>query len=341
MKRILVTGSIAYDILLSYDGSFADAISGTDLEHLSVSFFSPHFARHHGGTGANIAWNLKLLQQEPLLVGTVGNDGGSYTALLQERGIDISRIQVLREHVTATAIIGTDDRERQIAFFHPGADAHGSWPVLSDDREDIAFAIVSARDASAMIHAIRYCKDQKIPYLFDPGQQVIGLSSDELLSSLQGSAGVVANSYEWSVLSEKTGTDKVLEHTGFLAVTHGEEGVTIYERMQKKQRMQTIQMNDSFASSASSASSSKEVVHVIPACIPDRVINPTGAGDALRAGLLAGLSAGWSLRDSGRLGASIASFVLEQEGTLIDFLDLDDVRNRAERMYGDKLPELP
>ncbi|TSC58914.1 MAG: adenosine kinase [Candidatus Peregrinibacteria bacterium Greene0416_19] len=316
MKKILVTGSIAYDVLLGYDGSFADAIDPSDLDHLSVSFFSPHYARHHGGTAANIAWNLRLLLQEPLLVGTVGSDGGSYLALMRERGIDTSMVEELQEHVTATAIIGTDDAERQIAFFHPGADAHGAWPDLSELREDIAYAVIGARNPALMMTAVRWCQVYGVPYLFDPGQQVIALSSDELLAAVKGSAGVIANAYEWSLLSAKIGlsTGALLELAPMLIVTQGEEGVTIYRR--------------------------KEPAIVLRACPPQRFVNPTGAGDAFRAGLLTGLLTGWSLEHCGMLGASIASFVVEQEGTLLDFLDVNDVLGRAEVTYGEVLPEI-
>jgi len=106
--KILITGSIAYDVLLGYEGSFADAIDPKSLEHLSLSFFSPRYTRHHGGTAANIAWNLRLLGGDPLMVGTVGSDGGPYKSLLAERGVDVTYIEERKEHVTATAIIGTD-----------------------------------------------------------------------------------------------------------------------------------------------------------------------------------------------------------------------------------------
>ncbi len=313
--KILVTGSIAYDVLLGYDGSFADALTGNDLEHLSVSFFSPHFARHHGGTGANIAWNLKLLLQDPLLVGTVGSDGGAYTALLEERGIATERIEVLRDHVTATAIIGTDTAERQITFFHPGADSHGSWPDLSDDRDDVSFGLVGARDALLMMQAVRWFESAKVPFLFDPGQQVLALSGDELLSAVRASAGVVVNAYEFGMLADtlKLSTEEILKHTPFLIVTHGEEGLTL---------------------------TTKKKSEVIPACPAERLVNPTGAGDALRAGLLTGLAAKWPLRECARLGASVASFVVEHEGTLLDYLDINDVLTRAELTYGERLPEI-
>ena len=315
--KVLVTGSIAYDILLQYDGSFKDAINGANLDALSVSFFSPHYARHHGGTASNIAWNLRLVDQEPLLIGTVGKDGGEYLALLEERGVRCDRVQTLEKHVTATAIIGTDSAERQIAFFHPGADAHGTWPDLSDDREDIAWGIVSPRNGALMVEAGRWLAAQKIPWLFDPGQLIIGLSKDELTTGIRTSNGVIVNEYEWSLLSEKTGisVDSLLNVNPLLIITQGEKGLTIHSK--------------------------KEGKIVLPACIPEKVVNPTGAGDALRAGFLTGLSAKWPLKLCGMLGASLASFVVEQEGTLVDFLDQNDILSRAKITYGEALPALP
>ncbi|NOS67853.1 MAG: carbohydrate kinase family protein [Candidatus Peribacteraceae bacterium] len=314
--KILVTGSIAYDVLLQYAGSFKEAIKGTDLDGLSVSFFSPHYAKHHGGTGANISWNLRLLNQAPMLVGTVGSDGGEYVALMEERGISVTHIETLSKHVTATAIIGTDNAARQIAFFHPGADAHGTWPDLSDDREDIAWGIVSPRNGTLMVEAGQWLAAQKIPWIFDPGQLIIGLGKDELLTGMKTSDATVVNEYEWKLLSEKTGLtiESFLKISPTLIVTLGERGVAIHTR--------------------------KEGLVEIPACKADKLVNPTGAGDALRAGFLTGLSKGWTLKQCGMLGASLASFVVEQEGTLIDFLDLNDVWSRAEGAYGEALPAL-
>jgi len=298
--------------LLQSDGSFKDAIAATDLDHLSVSFFSPHFARHHGGTGANIAWSVRLLGGDPLLVGTVGNDGGAYAALLNERGISIDHIEAKKEHVTATAIIGTDNAERQIAFFHPGADAHGSWPDLSDDRDDIAFAIVSPRAANLMVEAALWCASQKLQWIFDPGQQVHTISTDDLRRAALSATGIVVNSYEWLLLAERlrmTPSD-LLSHTEFLIVTNGEKGLTIYERGDRGIKTKNL-----------------------PACTPEKIINPTGAGDALRAGVLVGLANGKNIIESAKLGAALASFVVEQEGTLLDSVDMDEVEERMKRTY--------
>ncbi len=314
--KILVSGSIAYDLLLQYDGSFPEAIDPAHLDELSMAFVTSRFARHHGGTGANIAWNLKLLNQDPLLVGTVGNDGGAYTALLEEKGIATNRVEVQRAHVTATAIVATDSGEHQITFFHPGADAAGSFPDLSEERDDVGVGIISPRDARVMVQAVAWCQQYAVPYLFDPGQQVMALSEEELVRAIDKSAGVIANAYEWSLISKRTSfsIEQLLEHAPFLIITQAEDGFTIYN--------------------------SKGQI-VLPACKPEKVMNPTGAGDAFRAGFLTGMSAKWGLKQCGMLGASVASFVVEQEGTLLDKLDLNDVLSRAETAYGEALPALP
>lgn len=313
--KILVTGSIAYDLLLSSEASFADVIEASDLQHLSVSFVTPHFERHRGGTGANIAWNLALLGAEPLLVGTVGSDGGAYTELLRERKIPTEYVEHLADHATATAIVATDSSERQIAFFHPGADAFGSWPDLTDERGEIAYAIVSARSVPLMTQAIQWCAEERVPLLFDPGQQVHGFSDDELQRAVNAAAGIVVNEYESGLLQARFHADEadISSRVPFFIVTRGEQGFLLYEC--GKQR-------------------------TFSACAPDHIVNPTGAGDAFRGGLLAGLSAGWPVSEAAMLGASLGSFVVEQEGTLLDQLDRDEVWARAEGAYGQPLLRL-
>ena len=313
--KILVNGSTAYDVLLGYNGSFADAIDTSALDSLAVSFFSPHYARHHGGTGANIAWNLKLLGTEPILVTTIGTDGGDYRTLLEDRDISTQYVEQLSSGATATAIIGTDSSERQITFFHPGADADGSWPNLNDDRDDISHAIISPRNAVLMMEGVRWCDKYKVPFIFDPGQQVIALSDDELRFGVEHSAGVIANEYEWGLISDRLYLDEktALTKTSMVIVTRGDAGVTCF--------------------------SEDGALNVGP-CPPDKVVNPTGAGDAFRAGLLTGLQAKWSLIDSLRLGNAMGSLAVEIEGTLLDSLDKEAVFSRAEQTYGEALPSL-
>ncbi len=265
------------------------------------------------------------MNQDPLLVGTVGRDGGEYLALLRERGIPTDYVETLEKHVTSTAIVATDDEEHQITFYHPGADSAGSWPDLNEERESLAYAIISPRDVRVKLQALQWCQQYRVPYVFDPGQQVMAYGEDELRRAVTGSAGVIANAYEWGLLAEKmqASTDDVLEMTPFLVVTHGEQGLTVYKR----------------AGKAKIAGKAETIV--IPACTPDRLVNPTGAGDALRAGFITGLAANWTLEQAGRLGAAMGSFAVECEGTLMDSLDLNELLGRAEVTYGEVLPPLP
>lgn len=315
--KILVTGSVAYDLLLHYEGSFTEAIDPNRLEELSMAFVTPHFERHHGGTGANIAWNLRLLNQDPLLVSTVGNDGGAYMEILEKRKISTSHVEVLKKAATATAIVASDNHEHQITFYHPGADSLGSWPKdLSKEKKNIAYAIIAPRDPTVMKAAMQWCQKNKVPYLFDPGQQVLSFSKKELEEAVKGSHGVVTNAYEWGLLSTRLAKSitEILKLTKMIIVTHAEQGLTVYSR---------------------------DETLVLPACETSEVVNPTGAGDGFRAGLLTGLSAKWSIMNAARLGASLASFIVEQEGALLDSIDLNAVMGRAETTYGEVLPALP
>lgn len=316
MPKILVTGSVAYDLLLSYDGSFAEAVDPAHLDELSMAFVTPRFARHHGGTAANVAWNLRLLRQDPLIVASIGRDGGEYVSLLEDRKIPATYIETVPAHATPTAIIATDTKQRQITFYHPGADAHGTWPeALKDEREDIDYAIIAPRDARSMAEACAWCDTYAVPYLFDPGQQVLAFEQDALLTCIRNSRGVICNAYEWQLLSERTGfsTDAMLGETHLLIITHGDEGLSLYTK--------------------------KETI-TLPACKAEKVVNPTGAGDALRAGIITGLAAKWKLRQCGQLGAALASFCVEHEGTLMDKIDVEEVYARAEATYGEKLPAI-
>ncbi len=313
--KFLVHGSIAYDLLLHCESAFTDVIHPQNLETLSAGFLAQRYERHHGGTAANIAWNLRLLGQDPLVIGTVGSDGGAYLSLLAERGIGTDFIEQKEDSLTATAIIASDSGERQITFFHPGADAHGMLPHIEEERDTIGFAIVSPRDAILMQKAAEQCKALHIPFLFDPGQQSALFSRDEMRRAITGSQGLVVNAYEWALAREKLEweTADILAVCPLIVITQGEQGLTLHSQAD------TI---------------------VIKACAPDRFVNPTGAGDALRAGLLIGLAKGWSLTHTGRLGAAMGSFAVEQEGTLIDQLDVDDVRARVLENYGEELPAI-
>jgi len=314
-KKILVTGSVAYDVMLGYDGSFADAIDPEALESLSLSFFSPHYARHNGGTGANIAWSLNLLGENPLLVSSVGKDGREYTTVMEEQGIDTSRIEILETQVTATAIVGTDSEERQITFFHPGADEFGTWPDISQDRDDLAYAIVSPRDTTAMVNGMEWCQKFGVPVMFDPGQQIIAFGEDALKRMVRMGSALIANEYEWDLVQKKLSCDgqSILELVPLVIVTLGDQGFMVID---------------------------ENGAQKMDACTPLQVVNPTGAGDAFRAGLLKGFAAGWEVMDACKLGAAMGSLAVEHEGTLMDNLDMDEVKVRIQQAYKSELPRI-
>lgn len=311
--KTLITGAIAYDVLLGFEGSYADVIKPEELDRLAVSFFSPHCQERLGGCGGNIAWNLKLLDGDPLLVGVVGEDGDAYLDAFTEKGISTEWIARVDGKKTATAIIGTDSSERQISFFHPGADVGTEWPELSAVSPSLGHAIVSPRDVSMMTAAMELCSTQGIPVIFDPGQQVHMFSADEMERMVRMSAGVVVNEYEWSIVQDRLNcTEENFQmFAPLLVITQAEHGVVAFD--------------------------SSGAINV-PACTPDRVVNPTGAGDAFRSGLLYGLQSDWPLLHCLRLGCSMGSFAVESEGTQIEHVEAAEIFTRSESTYAEKFP---
>ena len=310
MSLFLVAGSIAYDLLLQYDGSFPDGIDRGNLDELSVSFVTRHMEKHHGGTAANIAWNLRLLNQDVIVAASVGSDGKEYIDRLEKVGIDCQLITVHEDEVTPTAIVGTDSSEHQITFFHPGADMKSDVADLASIKDQIMLAIISPHSSFAMERTAFRCQELGIPYVFDPGQQSLQFGADEFQRMVEGAKGLIANAYEWSLIQEKMVLTEggVLEHVEWIIVTRGEEGLDII--------------------------TSEESIHVdaVPA---EKFINPTGAGDAFRAGLLAGLGQGLSVEKASKTGATLASFVVETEGTQMGEIDLGLLGTRERTVYGD------
>ena len=315
MSSFLVTGSIAYDTLLTYDGSFADGIDVDKLDELSVGYVTRHLVKHHGGTAANIAWNFALLKQSVKVAGSIGHDGDEYIKRLKERGVDTSLIVQRPEHVTPTAIIGTDSSERQITFYHPGADLETEPPDIASMKDELSYVLVSPHSVSSMEQTARLCQENSVPYIFDPGQQSLQFSRDDLRRMVHGSNAVIANAYEWALLRDalEWTVNEVLEYTGLLVVTQGEHGLNVQTNGQSI---------------------------VVNAVTADKLVNPTGAGDALRAGFVTGLAKGWSVQDAARLGAALSSFVVEQEGPQLESFNVKDLYERAEGAYGEALPKL-
>lgn len=311
--RFLINGSIAYDLLLSHDGSFLSGIDPANLQNLSVNYLAQGFVRHHGGTAANIGWHLALLGNTPVLSGAVGEDGAQYLELLASKGVDVSQVESRSDALTATALIATDSSERQISFFHPGADGLASFPDVLE--KGFAYAIMSPRNPVLMLKGAEVCAEHGVPYLFDPGQVIHAFGKDELRRVVSRSAGLVVNEYEWGLASQimEWKEDDVLQACGMLIVTLGEKGIKLVTR---------------------------DGETVVGGCTAAAVVNPTGAGDAARAGLLHGLAAGWSVKHTGRLAAILGSLVVAQAGTLLPSLDMATIQKKALENYGEELPKI-
>lgn len=289
--RIAITGSIAYDYIMTYPGEFAEMLRVEGLDKISVSFLVDEMTRHPGGVAPNIAYTMALLGERPLLVGTAGQDFPEYRAFLEAAGIDTSGCRVHQDLFTASFFVSTDRRNNQIASFYTGAMARARDLSLLEAADGIVdFASISPNDPEAMLNYAAECRANRIPFMYDPGQQVARVGGDELAAGLRGARILIVNDVEHEALCRKTGMahEDLLGETEMVIVTRGEHGADIYTRLE---------------------------THHIPIVPPDRIEDPTGVGDAFRGGFLKGIAAGWPIDICGRVGSLAATYVLEHRGT--------------------------
>jgi adenosine kinase len=301
--NIVVTGSIAYDYLMTFPGYFVEYILPDQLDHISLSFLVDEMRRQRGGCAANIAYNLALLGEPPRVMATVGQDFVEYRQWLEQQGVDTSLIRDEPDLFTASFFVNTDQDGNQIASFYTGAMARARELSFHDlEAGEIDLAVISPNDPQAMVTYPAECQELGIPYLYDPSQQIVRLAGEDLREGLEGCDLLVINDYEFELLREKTGLSaESIRHTPSRAcvVTLGAEGARIW---------------------------AKDGVYDIPAVPPRRTEDPTGIGDAFRAGLIKGQALGLSWSLAGRMGALAATYALEQVGpqshcyTLADFV---------------------
>ena len=270
-NKIVVCGSVAFDTIAVFEGHFKEHILAESIQSLSVSFFVPSMRKEYGGCAGNIAYNLSLLGGNPVPVGTVGVDATDYLQYLGALDIDVSKIRVIPDMFTPQCFITTDLDNNQIASFHPGAMVRSAENDFSD--VDAVWGIVAPDSKEGMFaHATRM-KEAGIPFIFDLGQAMPLFSGDDLKQMIAMATLLTANDYEASVIEQRTGASMEDLSRGLKAivVTRGAEGATLFEN--------------------------GNPTHIDPVKV-DSVVDPTGCGDAHRAGLLFGLSEGWALRDA-------------------------------------------
>lgn len=318
---VLVTGSVAIDHIMVFEDLFKNHILPDQIHRLNVAFLVPSLEKRWGGTGANIAFNLRLLGEDPALLATVGNDLGAYAQWLDDHGVRRDYLRVLDDAFTAQCFITTDRDSNQLIVFHPGAMERAHEASLADVREEISMGIVSPNGKQAMIEYAAELKSRQIPCVIDPGQQLPTFEGDELLGLIEGASILVVNDYEWLLTQEKTGMDEdaIAERVGALVVTRGAEGSMV--------RRGGVAVNFEIESDRSEIASVKA----------QRVTDPTGCGDAYRSGLLYALARGLSLETGCRLGSLMGALKVAEAGPQSIALDREAIAARFEVEFGSKL----
>ncbi len=291
MREIVITGSVAYDYLMRFPGSFRESFLLDKLDKISLSFLVDDMARHWGGAGANIAYNLALLGLRPRLLATAGRDFTDYRSWLEEAGVDTRPVAVIEHVFTASFFANTDQENNQIASFYSGAMAFArDYTLTSNVEVQPDYVVISPNDPQAMYQLVDECIMRGIPYMYDPSQQILRLEPDMLRRGIEHCHTLAVNEYEWNLLTRKTGLSQedVLGRVKLLARTLGKDGAELFADGQR---------------------------YVIPIFPTENVTDPTGVGDAFRAGLLAGLSHGWPWEVIGRVGSLCSAYAIEHIGT--------------------------
>ena len=306
--KIIVTGSIAFDYLMSFPGKFTEHFLPEHMNRVSLSFLVDSMDKRRGGCAPNIAYTLALLGERPSLMATAGQDFDDYRRWLEAAGIDTSLVRVVDGKFTASFFCSTDAVSNQIASFYTGAMANAgelSFRTVTD----CGLAIISPNDPGAMLQYAEECRALRVPYIWDPGQQCARMDGDELRDGLSGATLVICNDYEFELIRQKTALDEaaVLERAGALVITRGEHGCTIYD------------------------SSGKVDVPAVP---PHRIVDPTGVGDAFRGGFMKGMAHSADYEVCARLGAVAATYALEHLGGQSHAYTWLEFRDRYEAHFG-------
>ncbi len=311
-RRVLISGSVAYDTIMVFEGHFRDHILPDRAHMLNVSFLAPKMQREYGGCAANIAYNLRGLGGHAVVLATIGRDGEDYLARMDALGIDISQVRQLGSHFTSQAFITTDLADNQIIAFHPGAmsEAHQvSGRAAQRAGEAASFGIVAPNGREAMLQHAREFAEEHVPFVFDPGQGLPMFDGAALREFIDIATAVAVNDYEASLLVERTGWSEpqIAERVQALIVTRGAQGSRLHHGGQ--------------------------VIDIAPAPI-GRALDPTGCGDAYRGGLLYALASGAGWADAARLGSVMGAIKIEHQGAQNHSIDRAEVARRFEATYG-------
>lgn len=305
---ILICGSIAYDNIMVFEGRFKDHILPDQIHILNVAFLVPQLQRNYGGCAGNIAYNLKLLGGDPLIMATVGEDATPYIQRLDGLGLTRSHVKVVPDTLTAQAFITTDLDDNQITAFHPGAMNHSHLNVVTGNSlANLAIVAPDGRDGMLQ-HAAALAR-HGIPFMFDPGQGMPMFSGSELLDFVQQASYVAVNDYEGKMLEEKTGKrlEEIAAMVDALVVTRGGQGSIIYTQGNR----------------------------LDIACVKaDKIVDPTGCGDAYRAGLLYGIASGLDWQTTGQIASLLGAIKIGSRGGQNHLTSRDEIAARYQKTFG-------
>jgi adenosine kinase len=304
----LICGSMAYDNIMVFPGRFKESILPDQLHILNVAFLVPEMRKEFGGCAGNVAYNLSAIGGEPMIMATVGTDFDAYAGQLQKLKLNTSHVRTVDDTLTAQAYITTDLDDNQITAFHPGAMDHSHLNKVPTDA-DTTIGMVSPDGRQGMIEHAAQFADAGIPFIFDPGQGLPMFDGEDLKRFIEQATWVAVNDYEGQMLQERTGwsAERIATHVEALIVTRGGEGSSIF-------------------------TDGKEII--IPPVKPTEILDPTGCGDAYRAGLVHGITRGMSWEDTGRLASLIGSIKIAHRGTQNHALTPAAVAGAFEAAFG-------
>jgi adenosine kinase len=313
-RGALICGSLAYDNIMVFNGRFKDHILPDKIHMLNVSFLVPQLRREFGGCAGNIAYNLKLLGDIGLPMATVGRDFGPYREWMQQAGVPQDHVRTVESELTAQAFITTDLDDNQITAFHPGAMQQAHLNQVADAGARVALGIVAPDGRDGMLqHAAQFAQ-AKLPFIFDPGQGMPMFDGAELRAFIEQATWVTVNDYEWQLMQQKTGWSaaQVAGRVRALIITRGGEGSVIHAQGRE---------------------------FTIPSAKPKAVVDPTGCGDAYRAGLIHGLLRELPWDVTGRIASLIGAIKIESRGTQNHRFTRAEFAERFATSFGTTLPQ--
>jgi adenosine kinase len=311
---VVCTGSIAYDYILNFKGRFKDHILPDKTHILNLSFLVDNLHKRRGGVAGNYAYNLSLLGYPAAVLATAGTDAAEYRDWLQARGIDCSGLRLIDGEITATGFTTTDLDDNQITGYYGGAMSRAATLGLDDAPPGMRAVVIGPNDPAAMMRLSSECRARGVPFVFDPAHQLPRLEAADLTAAADGAWILIGNDYEIELIKERMhcDDDTLMRHAGMVVTTLGRDGSRI---------------------------ASQSGVTKIPAAPSGPVVDPTGAGDAYRAGLVAGLLRGLDVAASGRVASLAATYAIEQVGTAEHSYTLPEFAHRYLESFGSELPK--